>query len=199
MTVVGRPIFPWLLAAPLMVSGSLIAHELSYRIIAPGADERATLLASTGHGYLEHLSLVVAVLATVLVSALALRVVQAARGIACVGLQRAVFFALPLIGFGIQEHLERLLSTGAFPLGAVLEPTFAVGLVLQIPFALVAYLIACVLLSLSERIGAVLLRQDRPPRVPGGEASFIVPISVTLVPTRPLARGFLGRAPPLPV
>ena len=188
--------FPWLLAAPLMVTGSQIAHELSYRIIAPEADHRATLLASTGHGYFEHLSLVAAVLATVLVSALVVRIVQAACGVAGVEFQRAVFFALPLIGFTLQEHLERLLSTGALPLDAALEPTFGLGLVLQIPFALVAYLVARVLLSLSERIGAAL-RQDWPSQVLGGEASFLVPTSVTLAPTRPLARGYVGRGPPL--
>ncbi len=43
----GRSIVPWLLAAPLLVTGSLVVHELSYRIIAPRASSREILLGTT--------------------------------------------------------------------------------------------------------------------------------------------------------
>jgi hypothetical protein len=66
------------------------------------------------------------------------------------------FAALPLLGFALQEHLERLFHDGAFPVGAALEPTFALGLALQLPFALAALVVARVLLGAARELGRAL-------------------------------------------
>jgi len=68
------------------------------------------------------------------------------------------FAAMPPLAFALQEHLERLFH-GAGVAGVVLEPTFLLGLVLQAPFALAAYLLARLLLGVAERAGRVLARR----------------------------------------
>ena len=43
----------FLAAIPLIVAGSLTAHELSYWLVAPDPSARETLLDTSGHSYLE--------------------------------------------------------------------------------------------------------------------------------------------------
>ena len=69
-----------------------------------------------------------------------------------------MFAALPMLGFTLQELLERWLSGAGFPWWMVLQPTFRVGLALQIPFAIAAFLIARFAQRGAERAG---LRCDR--------------------------------------
>jgi hypothetical protein len=101
------------------------------------------------HGYLEHLPLLLTVLA--LPALLALAVASRAAG------PRAWPFAAAALGvFVAQEHLERLAHTGELPL--VLDrPVFWVGLLLQLPFALAAWLIARALVGVAR----VLARRPR--------------------------------------
>lgn len=176
-----------------MVAGSLSAHELAYWLVSPASSGRARLLAETGHGYYEHLPLVLGLLAAMALAALATRAagkwrdVRSASGWA--------FFALPPLAFTFQEHLERGLS-GAPWLSASLEPTFLVGLALQLPFALAAFMLARVLVSAAERL-ALPSRPAQPPR-PVARTVLLVPASRDLPPRRAtLALGYAGRAPPL--
>src|SRR5262245_1538331 len=116
----------WLSALPLMTVGSLAAHALAYRIVEPSASQRAADLAATGHGYLSYAPAALAGSLALLLLALAGHSVQAIRRRppAHVPWQIAL---VPLLGFAVQEHLERLLAAGNVSVVAIAEPTFLVG------------------------------------------------------------------------
>jgi hypothetical protein len=145
----------------LAVAGSQAAHAFVYRLAAPDPRERGDLLAATGHAYLEHAPLAVAVVSVLLVLAL-LSEVRGARVGAPAARPRAWIFATvaPAV-FVCQEHLERLLRDGSFPWGAGLERTFLLGLVLQAPFALAAFLLARALLRVAGLLGSLLGERPR--------------------------------------
>ena len=129
----------WLLTVPLMVGSLLAGHTVAYRLVdAP----------STGHGYFHYVPLVGAVLLALALCALVLEAVAVLRGEVRVSSPPWAFALLPLGAFVIQEHLERLLYSGTSP---VLEPAFLVGLAVQLPFGVVALLLARVLQSLAQR------------------------------------------------
>jgi hypothetical protein len=100
---------------------------------------------------------------------------------------------VPLIGFSLQEHLERALTGGSVPVAAILEPTFLVGLALQLPFALAALAVARALVRTAERIGVTLAEAP-----PAARAQPVLPLgaAVRLPRVRPLAFGSCGRGPP---
>ena len=100
---------------------------------------------------------------------------------------------LPLVGFAVQEHLERLLHDG--PLWATaLEPVFLLGLLLQLPFALGAALLARALARLADVIGGRPVRMCRFDRQP----LLARPVGADERTTNVLAAGHAGRAPPVP-
>jgi hypothetical protein len=148
----------WALAASLAALGSLWAHELTYRLVAPSDSAYASLLARTGHGYLDHAPLLVGIL----LAAVALSLVRACLDGARRRRSRPGpgwrFAVLPVVGFALQEHLERLFHDGTFPLGAALESTFLLGVVLQLPFALAALVAARALLGAARDLGQALAR-----------------------------------------
>lgn len=188
---------PWLVAVPLIVGGSFSAHGLSYRIVAPDPASRAELLHDTGHGYLTHVPQILALLLALLLVGIGLRVLTAARGAVGARLSAGLFFLLPLLGFTLQEHLERALHDGSFPLLAALEPTFLVGLLLQLPFALAAYVVAWALLDVADRVGASLRPASRP-RWPVRMAGLRPPTQLSLPRISAVALGYPQRGPPPP-
>lgn len=153
----------WLLTLPLTAVGSLLAHALSYRLVAPEAEERAELLAASGHGYLANAAPFLALCFAFVLAGAARRTVRAIRGEPALRVAAWPFAVLPPLYFLLQEHLERWMHTGGFPLEAALEPTFVVGLALQLPFALVAFVVARAVLGLADRLGRALASAD-PPR-----------------------------------
>lgn len=170
----------WLLGLPLLAVGWLSAHALAYELVP--AEEH-------GHGYLAQAPLFLTVCAVTIGAALAARI-AGRRGRA---LPRWLAGALPLLGFAFQEHLERGLALGALPWGAALEPVFLLGLVLQVPFALAALLVARALAALADAVAArpaarsLFALRLAPPR----------PASAELAAAAVLARGWAGRAPPV--
>ena len=124
----------WALAASLAALGSLWAHELTYRLAAPSDSAYASLLARTGHGYLDHAPLLVGILLAAVALSLVRACLDGARGRRSRPGPGWRFAVLPVVGFALQEHLERLFHDGTFPLGAALESTFLLGVVLQLPF-----------------------------------------------------------------
>lgn len=176
-----------------MVAGSISAHGLSYRIVAPDPSARADLLQHTGHAYLEQLPLALGMLGALLLAALVLRVASSRDGTQ--RLSARVVFLLPLVAFSLQEHVERFVHDGSFPLAAALEPTFLVGLLLQLPFALAAYAIAVALLDVADRIGE-RLRAPRPARPGRADLSPRLPASVQGSRPAALALGYGTRGPP---
>jgi hypothetical protein len=184
----------WLLTLPLMIGGLLAGHWLAYRAAIEDAHARAHALDVTGHAYLAYGTAIVAVCLALALTALVLRVSASFRG-ARRSSPPAAFAALPLLAFALQEHLERYVHSGELPWTAVLEPTFAIGIAVQLPFAFAALLVAEVLDSLAHAVGAALaaaasprLSFQLPPAAP------VAPIPVPRLPV--LARGYSGRAPP---
>jgi hypothetical protein len=182
----------WLLSLALAAAGGLAAHGLAYRLAEPHAERRHELLESTGHGYLDP---------TLIGSLCVTLTVLAFAGCVLAGVRRHTrpplwLFALaPPVGFALQEHAERMLHHDAFSAGTVLEPTFLAGLLLQLPFALVALLLARALLVAA---GVLARELGAPPRFRlAPDASLAVPTGhwIPAAPTLVGARG--QRAPPL--
>ena len=169
----GRRALAWALVTPVAAAGVLAAHALAYRLT--GTPSGAV------HAYLDHGPQVVAVLATVALLGLALqdRSLTAAS---------AWWFApLAPLGFAAQEHLEGLAHTGHLP-WLLTTPSFLLGLVLQIPVALLCLLVV-------RRVTGTLTASLRRSAslgvawVPLSTRPILVPETTT--PRRPR-----GRAPP---
>ena len=135
-----------IVALPAVASGTFAAHAAAYGLL--GAPSEGV------HGYLSHLPQV-----------LALLTLPALLAAAVAGRSPAPkawpFAAAALSAFVIQEHLERLAHTGELPF-LLSRPVFLLGLALQLPFALLAWLGARLLLRAAHGADARDL-----PRVPG--------------------------------
>lgn len=191
-----RRALAWAVAAPLMLAGSQAAHVFAYRWAYPSSPARVRELLVTGHGYLDWAPLVLGLGAAAAVLALLLTAVDAARSRAPRGLPAWAFALVPPLGFAVQEHLERLFATGAFPWHAVQEPTFLPGLLLQLPFGLAAYLAARMLLRAAVRVGVAFAARRARARRPALSAAR--PTVEAAVPRlRLLAFGQAERGPPL--
>jgi hypothetical protein len=183
----------WVFALGLMATGGLLAHTLAYRLVPahPGESHLAM------HGYEAHWRICLAISLTVAAIGLAGVALERSRGLVPTRLPLWLFSVLPLLGFVFQEHVERALATGAFSTSIAAEPAFLIGLLLQVPFALVAYVVARALLAvataLAERFGGAprpRLATTRPCWIPGDAPG---PPRLTA-----LALGHGQRAPPAP-
>ena len=138
--------------------GSQVAHALAYRLGTGNDAERTHELAASGHGYLEYAPIALAVCAALVALALARELGGFLRGDAggSSGPSALSFAVLaPAIFIG-QEHFERLTHEGAFPWTLLLEQTFVLGLALQLPAALVAYVLARLLLRATRAVARLL-------------------------------------------
>jgi hypothetical protein len=153
----------WTVAVLLAIVGSQLAHALAYRIVLADPEARAHRLDVTGHGYLSYLPQGLAFTTAILLLALFSELRLSARGASSRPPALWSFAALAPLLFVCQEHFERLVHDGVFPWGAVAEPTFGVGLALQLPFALVAWLAARLLLYAARALGQVLAPPLRAP------------------------------------
>jgi hypothetical protein len=146
----------WLITLPLAIVGSQVAHAAGYRL-ATGEGELAHALASSGHGYLAYAPLALGVGAAFVVLALVRELVGALGGDERASRPSALVFSVlaPAI-FVAQEHFERLAHGGVFPASLLVEKTFLIGLALQVPFALVAYALARVLLGATRAVADLL-------------------------------------------
>jgi hypothetical protein len=186
---------PWLLALPVMTAGSLAAHSLSYVFVAGRSAEgggEAAERASTGGG--SYMVLIIGVLAATAVIATAARFVFGRRRRATREVSPWLFFVLPPLAYAFQELAERLLHAESFPFHAALEPRFLVGLVLQVPFGLLALLVARALLRVVERLVRALARPV--PRVRRLPVSWPLRKSCDLPRIPALALGYPQRGPP---
>jgi hypothetical protein len=189
VTSAGRRL-AWLLSLALAAGGGLAAHVLAYRISEPDPVRRHHLLEETGHGYLD-LRLVGSLLVALVLLGFAGRVLAGGHR---AGSPPAWFFALaPLLGFACQEHAEHVL-TGSLSAGTPLERVFLVGLALQLPFALAAFLVARALLAAAD---ALVVRLGSPPRFALAPDTRLALRFVDLSPAAPVLIGARGqRAPP---
>jgi hypothetical protein len=155
----------WALALPLAAIGWLAGHSLAYTLVVPHDAHREELLAETGHAYLAGMPHVVSCALTIVLAGLVLAVYEGVRGNARARVPVWPVALLPPLGFAAQEYLERLIELNAFPAGAALEPTFLVGIALQVPLGAAALLVATAVLAFGHALGrrAVALRALRLP------------------------------------
>ena len=148
----------WLVSLPLVVLGSLLAHQLAYLLVA--GEHADVLLAETGHGYLERLPTAAVLGLICLLLGLGLAGLDHARGSVGKTIPAWLVAFVPMLGFSLQEHLERYASSGQVPWTAALDATFLVGLGLQLPFAALAYIAARALLrTVAAAVEALLDRR----------------------------------------
>jgi hypothetical protein len=188
--------FVWVLSVPLAAVGWIAGHWLAYRLVAQDGVHHERLLDATGHGYLSVAPLIVACAITVLLVGVSLAIVDGARGRAPSRPVAWPVALVPPLGFAVQEHLERAIEWNTFPLDAALEPTFVVGMALQLPIAALACLAARAMLVFGRAVG----RRVAAPPVLRPRARNL---DVQLSPRRPaasrgsiLAGGHGQRAPP---
>ena len=146
----------WLVALPTILAGSQAAHALAYRIVFPQSTLRLHVLALSGHGYLAWLPLVLAAGAALAAVGLVTATLDTARGRAVGALPPLAFAVLPPLAFAVQELLELSLRSGHLDWRAFAAPTFLPGLALQLPFGLLAYLAARLLLRAAVAVGQLL-------------------------------------------
>jgi hypothetical protein len=188
----------WLISLPLAIASWLGAHCFAYWLVAPGAERHMGLHADAGHAYLGYTPAIVIWGLALLLAGLVLCVWQGMRGGRPSPPPLRLFALLPPAGFAVQEHAERLVGTGVIPHDLVTEPTFLVGLALQLPFALAALLLAYALSELGFGFGRAAARAfalhgptfGTPPRLLGSRTS------ATLIAPSVLAPGHGPRAPP---
>jgi hypothetical protein len=135
----------WLVVSPVIAAGVLVAHALAYRLTSTPTDPF--------HEYLAHAPQVLLLLA---LSGLALAGFGPRR-------DAPPAWVFPLVGiatFVAQEHVERIVHGGSVPI-LVTTPVFLVGLVLQVPVALVAWVLARRLLAVVAEQGPRLSLRAR--------------------------------------
>lgn len=187
----------WLIPLPLAVTSWLGAHCLAYWLVSPPGD-RMGLHTESGHAYLGYAPALALWGFALIVAGLVLCVGNGLRGSRPSPPPLRLFVVLPPVAFTLQEHLERLVGTGGIPHDLLLEPTFVLGLALQLPFAVAALLLAHALNAIGFATGRALaydltLRRAfaaAPPSV------LEVPMSATLTTPSVLALGHGPRAPP---
>lgn len=187
----------WLLVLPAIVVGSQLAHGIAYWWAYPVARLRLTALASSGHGYLAYAPAALGFLGAVQAIAFLVTVLDKARGRPVRNLPAWVFLFIPMVGFVLQEHIERFLTSGVFPWWTALEPSFWRGLVLQVPLGVAAYLVAAVLLRTATVVAGVVARRTADVVVRRRRTRPRRPELVVLARRPPLAGLAADRAPPL--
>jgi predicted Co/Zn/Cd cation transporter (cation efflux family) len=160
--------------SPVLAAGVLVAHALAYRITGTPTERF--------HAYLGHAPQILLLLTL--------------SGIVLGGLGRRgaapaahVFPLVAVTTFALQEHLERILHGGAFPV-LVTSPAFVVGLLLQVPAALIAWFVSRWLIAASGE--AVSLRRALRANF---DLRLVVAPAAALGSTEP--PGARGRGPPL--
>jgi hypothetical protein len=194
----GGRVAAWLSSLPLMVAGSQVAHVLAYRWVYPNAHVRLGELLATGHSYMGSEAYLPMLLGMIFAAELV-----GLGGLLVAGVTRRpqrpvaawAFALLPILAFTLQELLERWLLHSSFPWWMVLQPTFRVGLLLQLPFALTVYLCARLLLRGTVAVGRGLRGSLPPAHATRRRLGWIVVEACSAAPEL-LAGGHAGRGPP---
>jgi hypothetical protein len=189
--------FMWALALPFSAIGWLAGHSLAYALVVPHDAHREQMLAETGHAYLAGAPHVVSCALTIALAGLVLAVYEGARGNAHARVPVWPVALLPPLGFAAQEYLERLIAMDAFPAAAALEPTFLVGIALQVPLGAAALLLANAVLAFGHAVGR-RAAAGRAPRIRAWNPLPPIPARPDPVLARaPVLAGCQGqRAPP---
>jgi hypothetical protein len=138
-----RRALTWVIVPPLIAAGVLVAHWAAYQLVP-------TPLGGV-HDYLAHAPQVL-----MIAGVLGLLALGGATRVARPG--PAPFVTLGTLTFCLQEHLERLAHTGHLPF-LLTTPVFLVGVALQLPVALLVWLVARWVLAVP---GSYRPRRPRP-------------------------------------
>jgi hypothetical protein len=193
--VSGRRI-SWIVAVALAWTGSVAAHSLGLLHGAGEGAERLGEHAEAAHATLGQVPPPVGLLAAVALTWLAGWVLSAVRRRPARPLAPGWLLAVPLLGWALQEAVERLLGVESFPFAAAREPAFLKGLAVQVLFGTLAVLVARLLLARIRQLRRLGQLGGWPQPVPD-----VAGIAPTLpVVARPhqlaLARGYYERGPP---
>jgi len=194
----------WGVTLALTAAGGLAAHFVAYALVAAGGAAATPAHSTVGHtsghaaaggAYWQHLRVCLAVCLAIALLGLIVASLERGRARSRVSVPLWLFAAVPPLGFVVQEQLEGVLPIGALSHGPALDGAFALGLVIQIPVALIAFFAARALLAaahaLVRRLGVLEL-----PRVAAPEL-WLRPVQLApAARPSPLARGFGQRAPP---
>jgi hypothetical protein len=102
---------------------------------------------------------------------------------------------MPLLLFGFQEPIERLAVHHALPASVFSEPTFLVGVALQVPAGVVVWALARLLLEAAAVVRRLLV--ESPVRRPAyRHARAARPVRIFLPMRSPLACSLAKRGPP---
>ncbi len=181
----------WGLTLPLVAGGGISAHVAAYALVTSHHHS-----GSPAHAALLHWHAGIALCLALAAVAAAAYAVDALRGPATGGLSLWAFALLPPVGFVVQEHLEHLLEHGQLSHTVALDPAFVLGLLLQLPFAAAAYLVARALVTVAVTLIQALGRVRPQARVAPTSARFRVTPEPTLTVANPVALGHGQRAPP---
>jgi hypothetical protein len=151
-----RPRSTVLAAGAALFGLETVGHWLAYRLAEPNAVARSALLQATGHGYLEYLSELAAIVLAVGALAVIGRVAETARGARPGRLPSWRLAGLPAFAFLIQEQLERTLHDDALDRLVVGERPVLLGLALQVPCGFVAISLIRAVLRCADIAGAVI-------------------------------------------
>lgn len=156
----------------------LVSHWLAYLLAAPDGHARAHLLEITGHGYWPiAIALGIAGFAAGLFGVVA----RTLSGDPALTSSKARLFtsalprtlALQVGGFAALEILERVLVGHSIGLATLLEPTFVIGMALQLLAALVTALLLVGLAYAVERLVAHIAAPACTTALPTGLVSLI--------------------------
>ncbi len=153
-----RRLTAWLVAASLMFAGTFATHCYLFAILSPGhhaAHEGTTSLV----GFLCAAPFLFSCL-TLLALGLVARTLQSLRGETGARISAWPFGVLAPLGFVLHQYFSNFTGATSSSMGAA----FLVGVALQIPLGLLAYLVARALLGVADRIGAALAARSARPR-----------------------------------
>ncbi len=198
MGAMDRRRIAWGVTLAITAAGGLVAHLLVYGLLTPHRDQAHHGTGAPAVHQGAHLRVCLAICLAVAAIGLLVSVLERADGRGRFFVPVWLFAAAPPFGFFLQEQLERALETGTLHAGAPLDAGFLLGLAVQIPFAVAAYLAARGLLALAgalvRRLGT-LARPRLPATQPGWRPALVV-----AAPQLTLVRAGRGqRAPPFPL
>jgi hypothetical protein len=147
---------------PLIVGGSFTAHavgsrsSLFARAASADADGGHELVSRVDDGSITVLPLIAGVVLAFALVLVVLRLRGAERTSRPGGVSPLWFLVLPPLAFAIQDVAERVVHAEVIPFNPVHEPVILAGLLLQVPFGLLAYLIGRVLQGVARTLVQVL-------------------------------------------
>ncbi len=184
----------WLVTLPIALVGIEAAHALANAAL--GSPEKAGEIFANAASGAELVPMLSALALGLVLLGLGSRVAGrwwSPRGARSLALP---FACLPPVAFVLLELVEALSHRGRVPADLGFKPAFLAGLLLQIPFALTGYLVARLLLRLSDGVRSLIVRRRIAPPLEPPRALSSGPREDPALPARRHAAHW-GRAPPI--